>query len=179
MLSRSLKFARIASAMALASIAGQAAVPASARPLTPAEQRYARWQARLPACDSADVGDTLKSRFAQREGFWHSNLYINDLQYVRETGFRPSGVDYIPRRFCAANAVMSDQKIREVYYSIGEDLGITGTDAVGSVIQSLTLGLITSSTSTSSLDINWGLDWCVAGLDRNYAYGRNCAAAKR
>ena len=175
-------FARAVSAIVLAaSLASQAALvtSANARPLTPAEQRYARWGTLLPACENPDVASTLKARFSEREGFWDSNIYINDLQNIRETGFRSSGVDYIPRRFCVATAMMSDNKEREVSYAIGADLGMTGTDAIGSAIQSLTFGIITSSTGTSSMGWNWGLDWCVSGLDRNNAYGRNCAAVKR
>ena len=164
---------------ALAAILAVAAIGAAqARPLTPAEQRYARWQAAIPACDSAEVAGVIQSRFHDRESsYWESGLDIKGLDHIHETGFRSTGVDYIPRRYCDARAIMSDQKIRDIRYTIGEDLGMTGTDVIGSVAQSLTLGLLIHQIPVSTT-LNWGVDWCVAGLDRNYAYGLNCKAAR-
>ena len=39
-----------------------------------------------------------------------------------------------------------------IYYSIGEDTGIIGAD--------------------------WGVNFCVVGLDRSFAYGPGCRAAQ-
>ncbi len=160
-------------------LTGSCLPPASARPLTPAEQRFAHWQGIVPSCDSASMTDVIASRFAERESaYWESGLAIQEIRDIRETGFRSNGADYIPRRFCAATAVLNDHKTREVFYNIGEDLGMAGTDALGSVAQSLTLGLLIGKTNVSS-NINFGVDWCVVGLDRNGAYGLNCRSAKR
>ncbi len=169
----------LCAAGALAAIVGVAVIcAAQARPLTPAEQRYARWQAIVPQCADSGVIGTIQSRFHDREAsYWNSGLDINGLDNIRETGFRSTGVDYIPRRYCSAKAVMTDQKVREIYYTVGEDLGMTGTDIFGSVAQSVTLGLLTSRTWVSTAT-NWGVDWCIVGLDRNYAYGLNCKAAR-
>lgn len=168
--------AMVAIAVVLQTFAALA--PALARPLTPAEQRYARWRANLPQCDSPDVVDLIQTRFLEREaGYWESGIEIRRLDAIKETGFRSNGVDYIPRRYCSAQAIMSDKKVRAVFYSIGEDQGMTGGDAVGGVLSSLTFGIYTSRLG-ASLGLNWGVDWCVVGLDRNYAYGANCKAAR-
>jgi hypothetical protein len=153
--------------------------PATARPLTPAEQRYARWQVRVPPCDSPAVVGVIKSRFGEREGlYWESGLTIATFDYIRESGFRSNGVDFIPRRYCSAKAIMSDTKVRQIYYAVGEDLGMTGTDGIGGAIESVTLGLLQSKLPGSFISTNWGVDWCIVGLDRNYAYGLNCKAAR-
>jgi hypothetical protein len=164
----------------LAAIAAFSAIStASARPVTPAEQRYLRWTAILPPCDQPDVVGVIQSRFSERESsYWQSGLTVAALDHIRETGFRTTGVDFIPRRYCSARAVTSDAKTRTVYYSVGEDLGMTGTDGIGSTFQSLTFGLLASKTPGSFIPTNWGVDWCIVGLDRNYAYGLNCKAAR-
>ncbi len=163
----------------LCALAGAATVAsiANARPLTPAEQRYLPWQALLPKCDDPSVLSFVQSRFEQRESYyWKSGLGIQGFDKVRETGFRSTGLDYIPRRYCEARAAMNDSRTRAVYYAVGEDMDMTGADAIRSVAQSVTLGLW-PTLNPSPLN-NWGVDWCVVGLDRNYAYGRNCKAAR-
>ena len=47
---------------------------------------------------------------------------------------------------------MNDQKTRAVSYWIGEGFGIIGT--------------------------GWGVEWCVVGLDHNYADALNCKQAR-
>jgi len=168
----------LAALLALSAALPLLPLPAGARPLTPAENRYARWKAVMPACDSPNAFHIVRDRFSQREIYWGSNLAILGFERVRETGFRTAGLDFIPRRFCSAKAIMNDQKTRDVYYVVGEDLGITGADAPSGILQQLTFGLLTSRTDTSSLAINPGIDFCVAGLDRNYAYGLNCRDAR-
>lgn len=148
-----------------------------ARPLTPAENRYHPYYAAMPACDSEQVLSTVQSRFEQRESkYWKSGLVIEGFVKVRETGFRSTGLDYIPRRYCQAGAVMNDRKVRNVVYWIGEDMNMTGGNVVRSLSQSLTFGLLPAF-NASPFD-NWGIDWCVVGLDRNYAYAQNCRAAR-
>ncbi len=48
--------------------------------------------------------------------------------------------------------MLSDGKMRAVHYSIIEDGGFAG--------------------------YGQGVEWCVAGLDRNWAYGPGCRAAR-
>jgi hypothetical protein len=109
------------------------------------------YEGRLPACEAA-LG-TIAARFAQKESqFWNSSLEILDFEHVRETAFRPWGRDTIPRRFCRAVAIVSDGRKHPVHYWIGEDTGMIGA--------------------------SWGVEWCVVGLDRNWAYNPACRMAR-
>ena len=147
-----------------------AAGQAEARPLTPAERRFLPWSGDLPACDTPSVLDRIQSRFGQAEsGYWNSGLEITGFDRFREIGYRTTGADYIPRRYCTADARLNDGKVRQVSYWIGEDLGFSGGDYIGVVLP--------FSPRTSFLD-NWGVTYCVKGLDRNYAYGPDCRAAR-
>jgi hypothetical protein len=110
-----------------------------------------RYDGVLPPCEAAL--DTIASRFSQKEGqFWNSALQIVGFDAVRETGFRPWASQTIPRRFCTAVAMVSDGHRHKVHYSIGEDTGMIG--------------------------VTWGVEWCVVGLDRNWAYNPACKMAR-
>ncbi|MDQ0473706.1 hypothetical protein [Labrys wisconsinensis] len=107
----------------------------------------------LPACHDPGVADKIVSRFATKESeYWHSSLTIQLFDRQREIAYRPWGASYIPRRFCTARVMTSDGRYRRVSYAIGEDLGIIGA--------------------------TWGVEWCVAGLDRNLAYAPACKMAQ-
>src|SRR3954453_1789688 len=83
-------------------------VVAQARPLTPAERRHVPWHSVLPQCADPDVLGRIVSRFHQREtDYWQSGLEIVGYDRIRETGFRANGLDYIPRRYCTATALMT------------------------------------------------------------------------
>ncbi len=144
---------RVASAAAIGLAAGYVSLAALARPQVPAEDRYDSYQGSLPGCADPSVFERIQSRFHAREAeFWKSGLEIVSLDQVREIGFRSNGLDLIPRRYCTAKAQMNNQSVRDVSYSIDEDLGIIG----------------------------WGFDieWCLEGLDRNYAYAPDCKIAR-
>jgi hypothetical protein len=105
----------------------------------------------VPACDVAL--DRIADRFAQKEmRFWNSDLQILGFERVRQIAFRPWAQGTIPRRFCRATALVSDGRRHTVYYWIGEDTGFIGA--------------------------NWGVEWCVVGLDRNWAYNPGCKMAR-
>ena|ERR1700730_7973373 len=110
-----------------------------------------RYEGVLPPCEVAL--DRIRRDFATKEQrFWTSQLEIVDFDRVRETAFRPWAPDTIPRRFCRALAHTSDGANRPVYYSIGEDTGFLG--------------------------VSWGVEWCVVGVDRNWAFNPGCKMAK-
>ncbi|MGH6684459.1 MAG: hypothetical protein ACRECA_11190 [Pseudolabrys sp.] len=105
----------------------------------------------LPPCEAAL--DKIASRFAQKEDrFWNSDLQILNFEQVREIASRPWAAGTIPRRFCSATALVSDGRKHRVNYWIGEDTGMIGA--------------------------NWGVEWCVVGLDRNWAYNPACKMAR-
>jgi len=109
-----------------------------------------RYDGVLPPCEAAL--NTIAYRFAQKEGrFWNSDLQILGFDQIREIAFRPWAQQTIPRRFCTAVAMVSDGRKHMVRYSIGEDTGMIG--------------------------MAWGVEWCVVGLDRNWAYNPGCKMA--
>ncbi len=112
-----------------------------------------RYSGRVPACEDSWALSTIQHRFASKEGkFWNSNLTIVGFERIAEKAYRPWAADTIPRRFCSAIATISDGVRRPVHYLIGEDMG-----EIGAV---------------------WGVDWCVVGLDRNWANNPACAMAR-
>jgi hypothetical protein len=127
--------------------------PVLAREITPAEQRETLgFDARLPGCDDPFVLGNIVSRFSIKEDrFWNSSLKIVSFERVQQVAWRPWGLDFIPRRFCSGTVLVSDGYKRRINYSIREDLGFIGA--------------------------SWGTEWCVDGLDRNYAYAPQCKQA--
>ena len=112
-----------------------------------------RYDAVVPLCEDPAALGKIQSRFADKEGrFWQSNLQLVDFERVHEIAFRPWADGTIPRRFCGAVALVSDGKKRAIYYSIIEDAGMIG--------------------------MTWGVEWCVVGLDRNWAYNPACRMAR-
>ena len=112
-----------------------------------------RYHSKLPDCGAPSALERIASRFASKESrFWNSNLRIVQFLRVHETGYNTWATDTIPRRFCSGVAVISDGRKRRVHYSIIEDQGIIGA--------------------------SWGVEWCVVGLDRNWAYNPACRMAQ-
>jgi hypothetical protein len=110
-----------------------------------------RYDGNLPPCEWA-LGK-ITSQFAEKEStFWNSALQITGYDRVREIAFRPWQSDNIPRRYCGATAMISDGKPRPVYYSIIEDGGFAS--------------------------FGDGIEFCVVGLDRNWAFNPACKAAR-
>jgi hypothetical protein len=110
-----------------------------------------RYDGNVAECERA-LG-TITNQFWEKESqFWNSDLKITAYGQIRETAFRPWQSDNIPRRFCSAQVMISDGKQRTVHYSIIEDGGFAG--------------------------YGQGVEWCVTGLDRNWAYNPGCKAAR-
>jgi hypothetical protein len=150
---RNSSFLKRAAALVLAVSSASATLPLEARPLEPAERRYLPYSGAIPGCDDPSVLSRIQSRFHDAESeFWLSGLDIVGFERVEEIGYRSNGVDYIPRRYCMGRVYMNDQKLRTISYSIAENLGIIG--------------------------VGFGVEWCVAGLDREYAYAPNCKMAR-
>jgi hypothetical protein len=136
----------------LATAAG--AVPPAAQAASWFEMNFwlsgPRYDGVMPPCEAGL--DIVASRFAAKESqYWESNLAIEGFDRVREIAYRPGAANAIPRRYCSAVAYISGHR-RPVYYSIGEDTGFIGA--------------------------TWGVEWCVVGLDRNWAYNPRCKMAR-
>jgi hypothetical protein len=110
-----------------------------------------KYDGRVAPCETALP--TITYQFREKEHtFWNSDLVITSYGQIRETAFRPWQSDNIPRRYCSGEVMLSDGKLRHVHYSIIEDGGFAG--------------------------YGQGVEWCVTGLDRNWAYNPNCKAAR-
>jgi hypothetical protein len=107
----------------------------------------------LPACNASETLAVISSRFSQKEQeFWNSSLAIVGYDRVRQVALNPWGGDLIPRRFCSARVTLSNGQRRPVYYFIAEAYGMLGA--------------------------GWGVEWCVVGYDRNWAYNPGCKMAR-
>ena len=110
-----------------------------------------KYDGRVAECERALP--TITSQFQEKEGkFWNSALTITAYGRIHETTFRPWQSDNIPRRYCSGDVMLSDGKMRAVHFSIIEDGGFAG--------------------------FGQGVEWCVTGLDRNWAYSPGCRAAR-
>ncbi len=107
----------------------------------------------LPSCDFHPALDRIIADFRTKEfRFWNSELRIVGFEDIHELNTMSWAAQSIPRRFCGGTAVTNDQTRHTVYYSIAEDTGMIGAD--------------------------WGVTFCVVGLDRDDAYGPKCRAAQ-
>ncbi len=110
-----------------------------------------KYDGRVAPCEAAL--STITSQFHEREStYWNSALVITGFGSIHEIAYRPWQSDNIPRRYCNSSAMFSDGKTRQVNYSIIEDGGFAGFDQ--------------------------GVEWCVTGLDRNWADNPRCRGAK-
>lgn len=145
---------RTLSAMTLGLVALLAAAPLAAREEIPAENREQSYAANVAACDSSSIVSKIQSRFSETESrFWSSNAEIVAVNSIRQTAFRPNGLDLIPRRYCQAVAIMSDNRRLKLRYEIIERGSITGL-----------------------MD---GVHYCLEGYDRNLTSPGQCARFER
>lgn len=113
-----------------------------------------RYDRDMPACDYPAALDRIIGNFQTKEArFWNSRLQIVGIENIRETAELPWAAQSIPRRFCSGTALINDGVRHQIYYSIAEDTGMIGA--------------------------GWGVNFCVVGLDRNWAYEPTCRAARR
>jgi hypothetical protein len=112
-----------------------------------------RYDAIVPLCREPGALNMIQAHFAEKESeYWASDLKILGFENIREIAFRPWAEGIIPRRYCRAIALVSDGVKRSISYSIGEDEGFAG--------------------------MGYGVDWCVVGLDRSWAYNPACYMAR-
>jgi hypothetical protein len=148
--------ARIAIGVALTAIVVSSAV-SQARAASWWEKNFwlsgPRYDRVMPACDYPPALDRIIANFRTKEfGFWNSDLRLVGVENIKETAVMPWAAQSIPRRFCTGTAVISDGQKHPMYYSIAEDTGMIGMD--------------------------WGVNFCVVGLDRNWAYNGACRSAQ-
>jgi hypothetical protein len=148
-------FRRLAVGTSLGIVFSLLALGQAAQAANPLELNFwlsgPKYDGRVAPCEAAL--STITGEFQEKEStFWNSALTITAYGNVHELAYRPWQSDNIPRRFCSGSAMLSDGKIRTVNFSIIEDGGFAGSDQ--------------------------GVEWCVVGLDRNWAYNPACRAAR-
>jgi hypothetical protein len=110
-----------------------------------------QYDGRVAGCEAAL--NKIAYEFQDKEStYWNSALQITGYARIHEIAYRPWQSDNIPRRYCSGDVMLNDGKTRTVYYSIIEDGGFAS--------------------------FSQGLEWCVTGLDRNWAYNPRCRAAR-
>jgi hypothetical protein len=143
------------SAAAVAALLGLLAVAPTAQAANPLELNFwlsgPRYDGKLPGCEAALPSITYQFR-EKESGFWNSALEIKAYAGVHEVAFRPWQSDNIPRRYCSGDVLLNDGKTRPVHFSIIEDGGLAG--------------------------FGHGVEFCIVGLDRDWAYNPACKAAK-
>lgn len=107
----------------------------------------------MPNCDYAPALDEIIANFHSKEvRFWNSELQIVGIENIRETAYLPWAAQSIPRRFCTGTALINDGRRHPIFYSIASGTGMIG--------------------------MGWGVNFCVVGLDRNWAYNPACRSAQ-
>ncbi len=140
-------------ALFLAAWIGLSASASAAGVVVPAEDRQHPFYGGVPACDSARMIAEVEQGFANKESeFWSSELRIDAIVDIREIGWRANSVAYIPRRYCVGVARLSDHHDRKVVYELKDSLGFAGYMT--------------------------GVDFCVVGYDRNFAYAPACSVLR-
>lgn len=103
----------------------------------------------FPQCNSTAVEFRLRDRFNEaEEKQWQRGFQMSKLRgmHEHETGYWKDSE--ILRRYCNATAIFSNGQRRQVYYLLEETGGFVGK--------------------------NWGLTYCVAGLDPWNNHDSNC-----
>ena len=112
-----------------------------------------RYDSNVPTCSEHGPLDKIISRFNSKEyDFWNSTLQIVGFENIREIAWEPWSSGTIPRRFCTGSVVVNDGKRHKINYSIIEDGGMFGA--------------------------GYGVEWCVVGFDRDWAYNPRCRLAR-
>jgi hypothetical protein len=145
---------RAVTAAVLISLIAILAAPAPAKAASWLEKSFfmsgANYSGQVPPCEAA-LG-AISAQFAEKESrFWNSSLQIVSYARVREVAYNAWAPGTIPRRYCRAVALVSDGRRRPVNFWIGEDTSFVGFAAA--------------------------VEWCVVGLDRNWAYNPACKMA--
>jgi hypothetical protein len=139
--------------LCLAALFGLSAPAFAAGVVVPAEQRHSPFSGELPPCDDAVVVWKAEYHFNDKEAeYWNPDLEIKEIVDIKEIGYRTNGVAYIPRRFCVGTAKLSDGVSRQIVYQVQQSLGFAG--------------------------FTIGVEMCVIGLDRNYAYSPACSVLR-
>ena len=103
----------------------------------------------FPQCHETKVLKEIVERFNwAEEHTWHRGLYMDGVFDAHESTTHPAGRRQIPRRYCRAQAALSDGSHRRVFYMIEGGQGFAGT--------------------------HHNVAWCISSLDPWREYGSGC-----
>jgi hypothetical protein len=112
-----------------------------------------RYDRVMPGCDYPRALDRIIADLRSvGTRFWNSELQILGFENMRETAVLPWAAQSVPRRFCSGTVLINDGLRHQIYYSIAEDAGMIGMD--------------------------WGVNFCIVGIDRSWAYNSACRSAQ-
>lgn len=137
----------------------------------------------VPACDTPAALSKIQRDFATTESrFWNSSLTIDSIDRVREVAFRPWGEEYMPRRYCRAEVIVSGVEGTPSFgtegaYGSGAYDGKVGAKTVVSGLRHHTVWYSIIEDG-GFLGFSWGVEWCVEGFDRSWTYAPNCRMAR-
>lgn len=104
-----------------------AAQPATANDLGWHIGRHFQQHGGLPACTASSVLGHIKSRFGSTQrNTWNTNLSIEDIDLIEETGGQLGGPGLIDRVYCRGRANLSDGRQEPVFYLIESRMGFAG-----------------------------------------------------
>ena len=113
---------------------------------------FASYDNSVPACDNGWVLNAIHRGFATAEANGGGSLQMQAIEKPRQRAANNWGYNNIPRRVCEARAIFSDRRTRTVNYVIREGQGMIGS--------------------------NFGVNWCVQGVDRFWVYTPDCRSLK-
>lgn len=121
----------------------------------PAEYRTLPFSAKIPGCQDIRVIERITGDFyagAQDAGL--TNLLIKGVYAIKKVGWRNWGQEFVPRRFCKAEVILSDHRRKTMHYTIYQ--------------------------TAATLFRNWDVSYCVENLFRYKTYEEvsACATAK-
>src|SRR3984893_6360782 len=112
-----------------------------------------RYDGVVPPCDYPDALVKISVSFNNKENtFWNTDLRIVAFEKGRETAFRAWAANAIPRRYCSGIVEISDGRKQPIHYC--------------------------NCDVTVMLRAPRGGEWCLLGLDRNWAYNPACQMAR-
>ncbi|MEX6506553.1 hypothetical protein [Jiella sp. M17.18] len=156
----------------LAALIGASALPVPGRAADILAAPVAPEPALVPACDNAAVLGEVEDQFEYgAPRVLEQKLTILEFSHMQEKAYLPQVVaDEIPsprpieRRYCQAQALLSDHVRRTVYYVIEYPMGFATVGAH--------LGFLSPVPA-------WKAQGCVLGLDQWHVYGANCESLRR
>ncbi len=108
----------------------------------------------LPACTSSTVLEKIVKRYNKADrNLWQNGVQIDAINGAYEHTVNSYYNSSIARRYCRAKVYLSNGRHYPVYFLIERGMGLAGT--------------------------GWGVEYCLKGSDRWYAYGGWCRVLRK